>query len=382
MKPILALSLGCPSSIGPEVAVRAALDARACLPVLVGDPRLVRRELERLGVDAPLALVSSTAEARAASGALRVHAESPRLRGRLPPYGRPDQAAGVAQLAFVDHALELVVRGFAAALVTAPVSKSVIASSGAPGAASFRGHTEHLAAKLGADEVVMAFWSRRLVTSLVTTHLPLARVPGAIDARGVARATYWLAHLLHELGLDRPRVAIAALNPHAGEGGLLGEEELTTIGPGIELARERLAVRGLEAELSGPLGAESAFRIANERGFDGVVAMYHDQATIPSKLLAFGDAVNVTLGLPIIRTSVDHGTAYDRAGSGEADASGMRRAIELATRLARARAQRVRESSQSVTGPSLSTTTRMSAPKRPVATMTPSARTRSTKRSK
>lgn len=302
MKPILAVSLGCPSSIGPEVAVRAALDARACHPVLVGDPRLVRRELERLGVDAPLVLVSSAAEARrSAPGALLVHAESPRLRGRIPPYGKPNQAAGVAQLAFVDRALELVVRGFAAALVTAPVSKSVIATSGAEGAASFRGHTEHLAAKLGAEEVVMAFWSKRLVTSLVTTHLPLARVPGAIDARGVARATYWLTHLLHELGLERPRVAIAALNPHAGEGGLLGEEEITTIGPGIELARVRLAERRLEAELRGPLGAESAFRLANERGFDGVVAMYHDQATIPSKLLAFGDAVNVTLGLPIIR---------------------------------------------------------------------------------
>lgn len=228
----------------------------------------------------------------------------------------------------------------------------------------------------------MAFWSKRLVTSLVTTHLPLVRVPGAIDARGVARATYWLARLLHGLGLQRPRIAIAALNPHAGEGGLLGDEEITTIGPGIELARRRVAESGLGAELDGPLGAESAFRIASRGGFDGVVAMYHDQATIPSKLLAFGDAVNVTLGLPIIRTSVDHGTAYDRAGRGEADASGMRRALELATRLARARVQRARESSQSVTGPSLSTTTRISAPKRPVATVMPDPRTRSTKRSK
>jgi 4-hydroxythreonine-4-phosphate dehydrogenase len=158
-------------------------------------------------------------------------------------------------------------------------------------------------------------------------------VPAAITPAAVATTTYWLARLLRSLGQERPRVAVAALNPHAGEGGLLGDEETTRIAPGIALARERLARDGLAAELVGPLGAETAIRLAAGGTFAGVVTMYHDQGTIPSKLLGFGEAVNVTLALPIVRTSVDHGTAYDRAGTGQADARGMREAMALAVRL-------------------------------------------------
>ncbi len=223
--------------------------------------------------------------------------------------------------------------GVAAALVTGPVSKHAIATSGASGSGRFRGHTEHLAERLGAAEVVMAFASRELTTALVTTHLALAAVPAAITPEAVSTTTYWLARLLCALGQRRPRVAVAALNPHAGEGGLLGDEEGTRIAPGIALARARLAAEGVEATIVGPLGAETAMRLAARGDHDGVVAMYHDQATIPGKLLGFGEAVNVTLGLPIVRTSVDHGTAYDVAGTGQADPRGMREAITLAVRL-------------------------------------------------
>jgi len=226
--------------------------------------------------------------------------------------------------------------GVAAALVTGPVSKLAIATSGAPGSERFRGHTEHLAERLGAAEVVMAFSSKELTTALVTTHLALARVPEAITPEAVATTAYWLACLLRSLGKARPRVAVAALNPHAGEGGLLGDEETTRIAPGIVLARARLAAAGVAAELVGPIGAETAIRLGARGDYDGVVTMYHDQATIPCKLLGFGEAVNVTLGLPIVRTSVDHGTAYDRAGTGKADARGMREAIALAVWLASA----------------------------------------------
>jgi 4-hydroxythreonine-4-phosphate dehydrogenase len=232
-------------------------------------------------------------------------------------------------------------------MVTGPVSKHAIATSGAPGSERFRGHTEHLAERLGAAEVVMAFAGETLTTALVTTHLPLSAVPAAVTPEAVATSVYWLSRLLRSLGVRRPRVAVAALNPHAGEGGLLGDEERTRIAPGIALARTRLAGEGIRAEISGPLGAETALRLAvrGQRGghprppgqFDGVVTMYHDQATIPSKLLGFGEAVNVTLGLPLIRTSVDHGTAYDLAGTGKADPRGMREAIALAVRLSRAR---------------------------------------------
>ncbi len=316
----LALSVGCPSGIGPEIAVRAlALYPR---PVtLVGDRRQLAGIARARGVRLDPDAIVQPGPALAA-------------RDRRP--GRPSPAGGAAQLAWVDAALELVRSGRARALVTGPVSKASIAASGAPGAATFRGHTEYLRDRAGAAEVVMAFWSPRLVSSLVTTHLPLARVPRALRPASIASASFWLAWLLARLRPGRPvRVAVAALNPHAGEGGLLGDEERTRIAPGVALAERRAAAAGLRATFHGPIGAETAFRRAREGHFDGVVAMYHDQATIALKLTSFGDAVNVSLGLPFVRTSVDHGTGYDIAGRDEADPSALVAALRLADRLAR-----------------------------------------------
>src|SRR5262249_27158979 len=182
------------------------------------------------------------------------------------------------ELSWINEATDLVQRGAASALVTGPVSKLMIATSGAPASAEFRGHTEHLAARLGAKEVVMAFRSSDLTTALVTTHLPLARVPEAVTPEAVATTVFWLARLLREVSARRPRISVAALNPHAGEGGLLGAEESTRIAPGITLARARLEAEGAEAEIAGPVGAETAFRLAARGSYDGVVAMYHDQA--------------------------------------------------------------------------------------------------------
>jgi 4-hydroxythreonine-4-phosphate dehydrogenase len=253
---------------------------------------------------------------------------------KLPRPGTPTEEAGAHQLAYIDIALDLVVSGHAIALVTAPVSKDAIATSGAVSSKRFRGHTEHLQERLQSPEVVMAFHSEELVTALVTTHLPLRRVPRAITPEAVARATYWLARLVRDLGARAPRIAVSGLNPHAGESGLLGTEETTAILPGIELARKRLRSDRLPATVVGPIGSETAFRKAKAGDFDGVVAMYHDQATIPMKLVSFGEAVNVTLGLPVVRTSVDHGTAYDIAGTGQADPRAMSSALRLAVRLA------------------------------------------------
>lgn len=315
----LAISVGCPCGIGPEVAIAALRDFPERV-VLVGDRAQLVAIAREQAVDlGPHAIVQPTAALAA--------------RDRKP--GKPTQKSGSAQLAWVDEALDLVVRGEARALVTGPVSKSVVASSGAPGSAKFRGHTEHLQAKLRSPEVVMAFWSPVLSSALVTTHLPLARVPRAITPERVASATFHLAALLARLQQAPPIVAVASLNPHAGESGLLGGEEAMAIAPGIARAKERLKRAKVRATIAGPIGAESAFRRAKNGDFAGVVAMYHDQATIPMKLLGFGDAVNVSLGLPIVRTSVDHGTAYDAAGKGTADARGMRAALELADRLTR-----------------------------------------------
>jgi 4-phospho-D-threonate 3-dehydrogenase / 4-phospho-D-erythronate 3-dehydrogenase len=316
----LAVSVGCPSGIGPEVAVAACAALRHRV-VLVGDHAQLLAEARRQGVSLERHAVVQPGPALS-------------LRDRKP--GRPTAKSGAAQLAWIDAALDLVTAGRARALVTGPVSKDVIATSGVRGSSTFRGHTEHLQRRLRAPEVVMAFWSPKLTTSLVTTHLPLARVPRAIDAEGVSRSTFWLTWLLHRLNGGVPRVVVASLNPHAGEHGLLGKEEERVITPGIASARGRVAEASIPAVLTGPMGAESAFRLAHAGTFDGVVAMYHDQATIPMKLLGFGDAVNVSLGLPIVRTSVDHGTGYDLAGKGRADPRGMVQALRLAHALSKA----------------------------------------------
>ncbi len=248
--------------------------------------------------------------------------------------GRPGAKAGASQLEAVRVALDVVRAGKRRALVTAPVNKAAIARSGVRGAASFRGHTEWLEAKDPGRRSVMAFVGGGLATSLVTTHLPLARVPRQVDAPSVSRSILALARLLRATGVTRPRLAVASLNPHAGEDGLLGGEEARVIEPGVKAAAQAL---GRRARVTGPLGAETAFRLHRAGEYDGVVAMYHDQATIPMKLLAFGEAVNVTVGLSFVRTSVDHGTAYDLAWKGAADAAGMVHAITLGAKLAIAR---------------------------------------------
>jgi 4-hydroxythreonine-4-phosphate dehydrogenase len=335
----IAVTVGCPCGVGPEVSVVAAAMQKRERVLLVGDEGAIRTAAEARRI--PSRRIVRVAEPGQAWGLPRgevaVWQPTADLTARDRKYGAPTRRSGAAQLAWVDAACDLVASGAADGLTTGPVSKSAIAGSRAPGSAGFLGHTEHLQRRLRAREVVMAFWSPRLVTSLVTTHLPLARVPAAVTPAAVARATWWLAWLLARLMKGTPRVVVAGLNPHAGEGGLLGREDASKIAPGIALARRRLRASRVAATVDGPVPAESAFRLAVARHWDGVVAMYHDQATIPMKLVQFGDAVNVSLGLPIVRTSVDHGTAYDRAGAFTADARGMREAIALAAALVKAR---------------------------------------------
>ncbi len=340
MKPArLAISIGCPCGVGPEVSVAAASDLspRSARALFVGDLGAIRAAARLAGVaEDRFVVVPAATDAwdlpRGLMGVLQPGAALA-LRDRAP--GRPTRASGAAQLAWVDAACDLVRRGDADALVTGPVSKDAIAGSGAPGSRAFLGHTEHLQRRLRAREVVMAFYGEGLVTSLVTTHLPLASVPRAITPAAVARATFWLGDLLARAGRKSPRIVVCGLNPHAGEAGRLGHQEVRAVTPGIARARTRLAREKIRATVTGPVPAESALRLAAAGTFDGAVAMYHDQATIAMKLTSFGEAVNVSLGLPIVRTSVDHGTAYDRAGKGTADPRGMHEALALAVRLVR-----------------------------------------------
>jgi 4-hydroxythreonine-4-phosphate dehydrogenase len=330
--PLLVVSTGCPAGIGPEVSVAAALKVKGAAKVLLGDEATLREAAELLGVP-QRKLVRWDGRSRDAA---LIHVaqvgDSLTARDRVP--GKPNARSGIAQLEYIEAGFTLVKSSARAALVTAPVSKAAIAHCGLARAKSFLGHTEWLQELDGASSSVMCFFSERLATSLVTTHLPLAKVPRALSRDGVAEATIELARLLQKLGKKRPHLAVASLNPHAGESELLGGEEARAIAPGIAQARKRL---GRGAVLTGPVGAETAYRKASTGGFDGVVAMYHDQATIPMKLLAFGDAVNVTAGLSIVRTSVDHGTAYDIAWQGRADPAGMQAALELGARILRGR---------------------------------------------
>ena len=323
----LAVSVGCPSGIGPEVSVVAAAQSKEAI-LLVGDVDVIARALR--GRKIASRNVEVVDAPRFERGRVLVWQPTKTLAPRERELGKPSRAGGAAQLAWIDAACDLVSSGAADALVTGPVSKDAIASSNAPHAREFLGHTEHLQRRLRAKEVVMAFASEELTTALVTTHLPLRAVPKAITAQSVATATFWLGDFLARTRKKESRLAVASLNPHAGERGRIGNEE-TRIAAGIARAKKRLGSRRVRVE--GPVPAETAFRLAVRGEWDGVVAMYHDQATIPMKLVGFGEAVNVTLGLPIVRTSVDHGTAYDRAARFDADARGMIAAMQLAARL-------------------------------------------------
>lgn len=330
-KPLVVISMGCPSGIGPEVAVAAAAKHPELNVVLVGDVGTLLAAAPVVRVGEQLLVPFSGKPGPKGSIGVMQAGRALLPEDRVP--GKPSKAGGAAQLAAVNAAYKLVKQTPGSVLVTAPVSKAAVATSGVKGASSFTGHTEWLEKLDGAKTSVMCFVGGGLATSLVTTHEPIAKVPKLLTPARIADATVWLARLLQQLGKKRPHVVVASLNPHAGEGEMFGREEARALVPGIKLAakRERSAI------IEGPVGAETAFRKTYGGKYDGVVAMYHDQATIPMKLVAFGKAVNVTMGLSIPRTSVDHGTAYDIAWRGEADSSGMETAIELGVRLAKAR---------------------------------------------
>lgn len=284
--PRIAITVGDPAGIGPEIARKAADDARvrgSCEPVLYGPPPDAAFEL---GVLSPGAGQAA--------------------------YDAICRAVGDAQDGTVDG------------IATAPVNKMAFAMAGLP----WKGHTELLAHLTGSPQVAMMFWSEPLKVVLATVHVPLADVPRLLTRELLDSIITLVARELPRFGLPHPRLALAGLNPHAGEGDLLGSEEGRVLAPALDAARSR----GIR--IDGPFPGDTVFVRASRGEFDAVIACYHDQGLIPVKLLAFGQAVNVTLGLPIIRTSVDHGTAFDIAGRGSADASSMIAATLLAARLA------------------------------------------------
>jgi len=325
-KPIVAITMGDPRGVGPEVIAKAlAPDSLypICSPLILGDPNILQRTAQFLGRELKVAEVKEGPLPDLPPGTLPVLALS-RLSPGPNPVDIPVEESSRASFAYVEKAGKMILAGQVEAIVTAPVSKEAISRLGI----LFRGHTEFLAELSGTRNFVMMLAGDRLRVALVTTHLPLNEVSGSlteekilsvIEITGQSLKIFW--------GFRTPRIAVTAFNPHAGEGGLFGKEE-KIISRAVERARER----GWGA--SGPWPADSLFHRAVQGEYDAVVCMYHDQGLIPLKLLHFDTAVNVTLGLPFIRTSVDHGVAYDIAGQGTASPRSLEEAIKLAAQMA------------------------------------------------
>ena len=304
-KPIL-ITMGEPAGVGPEVA----LGAFAALGGKIGSH--------------PLKLVGD-AEIFAAQKAATIPTSAP---VQAHP-GRPSSANAAAVIEAIEIAVKACLAGEAAAIVTAPIHKAVLAGAGF----GFPGHTEFLASLTGAKRAVMMLASDKLRVVPLVIHVPLARVPGLISVKGIEEtAGIMLAALKRDFGIDKPRLAVSGLNPHAGEDGVLGGEEEAIIAPAIA------ALKARGHQVIGPLSADTLFHDEARKQYDAVLTMYHDQGLIPIKTLSFWDGVNVTLGLPIVRTSPDHGTAFDIAGRAKADHRSMVAAVKMAAEMADRRA--------------------------------------------
>jgi 4-hydroxythreonine-4-phosphate dehydrogenase len=321
VNPVIAVTSGEPAGIGPDICLDLAgrndLGVRI---VVIGSERLLAERAAQLGRKVKLAAYR---RGNAIAGALEV-LDVPLAHACRA--GQLDPANAGYVLAIIDRALAGCMQGEFAAMVTAPVQKGVINDAGIP----FTGHTEYLAEKSRTDHVVMMLAGANLRVALATTHLALKDVAAAVTADSLERTVRVLvAALKRDFGIERPRVLVAGLNPHSGEGGHLGREEIEIIVPVLE----RLRAEGFD--LAGPLPADTLFNPQRLEGADCVLAMYHDQGLPVLKYASFGKGINVTLGLPIIRTSVDHGTALDLAGTGRIDAGSLVQAIEAAAELAR-----------------------------------------------
>ena len=314
-KPTLAITMGDPSGIGPEVVIKALADGaihRICRPYIVGDGGMLERTAAELGLDNPFHGSAHTV--------LLDQSNLPRRWKR----GRPTKIGGRVSVRYVEFATNLALSGTVAGIVTGPINKKALAMAGYED----YGHTDLLARLTNAPRVGMLFWSPKLTVSLYTIHMPLEEAIRKVNRRDVKRHLSFLEREMHRQFGSDVRIAVAGLNPHAGEDGLFGSAERKEILPAVKACRSR----GMK--VTGPWPPDSVFRRASEGEFDVVVALYHDQGLIPVKLIDPWGAVNVTLGLPFVRTSVDHGTAYDIAGEDRADPSSLIAAVRLAARLA------------------------------------------------
>jgi 4-hydroxythreonine-4-phosphate dehydrogenase len=318
--------MGDPAGIGPEVVLKAVAEPEVqavCFPIIVGDAQLLAHTARTLDLQSGYDIVRRGEPVpERPSGPVIYHLDN--VSGYIEP-GIESGAAGKAAAGYIEAAVELCGSGQIDAIATAPINKRALFLGGF----SFPGHTEFLAFLTATEDYAMAFVASNLRIVLLSTHVPLAEAIRLVEKDRVIRVVRLAIRELRRWGIERPRIAVAALNPHGAEGGLFGVEESSEILPAVESFRGTA-----DTIVSGPYSADTVFLRASRGEFDAVISCYHDQAMIPVKCLSFGEAVNVTMGLPFIRTSVDHGTAFDIAGKGLAEHSSMMAAIILAAQLA------------------------------------------------
>src|SRR5215213_28175 len=322
--PRIGITMGDPAGIGPEVVLKAVAEEeirRVCVPVIIGDAQLLAHTARTLDLQSGYDIIRYEEPfPDDLSEPVIYHLDN--ISGFIEP-GIESGAAGKAAAGYIEAAVELCAAGSIDAIATAPINKRALFLGGY----SFPGHTEFFAHLTGAEEYAMAFVAANLRIVLLSTHVPLAEAIRMVERDRIVRVINLTNRELQRWGIDRPRLAVAALNPHGAEGGLFGVEEASEIMPAIDACRRD------DMNVQGPYSADTVFLRASRGEFDAVIACYHDQAMIPVKCLSFGEAVNVTLGLPFIRTSVDHGTAFVIAGKGLAEHSSMVAAIKLAADL-------------------------------------------------
>ncbi|MCL4479489.1 MAG: 4-hydroxythreonine-4-phosphate dehydrogenase PdxA [Deltaproteobacteria bacterium] len=327
--PKIGITMGDPTGVGPEVIVKSYLEPKItneCIPVVLGDANVMKKTISDLKAKIELNVISvDDIKTLKPSAKTMYLIKLSNLDPSRLKVGRPDKIAAKMMVTYIKEAVRLAMLGSISAMVTAPINKAAINNAGF----RYAGHTELLAEITRTEDYCMMLVGKKLKVSLVTTHSPIREVPGMLTP-GLVFKTIKLSYdaLVDYFNIKNPKIAIVALNPHAGEDGLFGVEEKELIIPGIKKA-ENMGI-----QVFGPLPADTAFYFAYKTKYDIVVGIYHDQALIPLKVVNFDDAVNVTLGLPIIRTSVDHGTAYDISGKGIANPESMKAAILLAGKMA------------------------------------------------
>ncbi len=319
-RPVIGITMGDPAGIGPEIICRLAREDdvfEICRPIVIGDPGVLS---EYADASVRIKETDTVSETQGRTGVIEVMKISSLVKKDYIP-GKPTLAGGTAMVKYILAAVDMASKGDISAMVTCPLNKALMNRAGY----NYEGHTQLISDLTDTEDYVMMLAGNKLRVTLVTIHCALRDVPGKLTTDNILKTiSITASSLKKDFGINAPRIVVAALNPHAGEEGLFGLEEISVIRPAVDRAIE------LGYDVSGPLPADTLYPKAVSGSYDAVVNMYHDQGLIPLKLLHFSDGVNVTLGLPIIRTSVDHGTAYDIAGKGIADHSSLKSAVIMA----------------------------------------------------